>query len=490
MIDGVPFESSMISVLLVDDDPVHLDLGKLFLERSGWFHVETANSAIEALAMIGRTTFDAIVADYQMSRMDGIELLKRVRATNPTVPFIIFTGKGREEVAIEAFDHGADFYLQKGGAVKPQFVELEHKIRQAVQKKRTEMALVESEERYRTILDSAQIGILLIDSGSHRIIEANPKALEIIGATREIVIGTVCHRFICPAENGRCPVTDLGHQYDSSERVLISASGEQIPILKTVVPAAVGGESVLVESFVDISGRKRIEEALTQVNKKLNLLSSVTRHDVRNKLQVLMGCNEMLRDQTKDPAALEYIRMQSDAMTAILRQIEFTKEYEDLGTTAPQWQHLHRIVMKAVWQLHPRDVSMKDETNGWWVYADPLLERVFYNLFENAIRYGGNITSIHLYPEPAGDSLTLICEDDGVGIPDSEKGRIFERGYGKNTGFGLFLIREILAITGMTIQETGVPGSGARFEIHIPKGVFRSVEPGEKGENGERVAGL
>ncbi len=143
----------MISVLYVDDEPALLELGKLFLERSGQFHVDTVTSAQEALHKIKFMSYDAIVSDYQMPEMDGIVLLKKIRAEFSDLPFIIFTGKGREDVVIEAFDNGADFYLQKGGTPVPQFLELGHKIIAAVRRRVAEKGLLDSETRYRNVVE-------------------------------------------------------------------------------------------------------------------------------------------------------------------------------------------------------------------------------------------------------------------------------------------------------------------------------------------------
>jgi len=143
----------MISVLYVDDEEVLLELGKLFLEKSGQFRVDTVTSAQEALRILKSTSYEAIVSDYQMPDMDGIAFLKAIRAEFPDLPFIIFTGKGREEVVIEAFDNGADFYLQKGGTPTPQFLELEHKISASVRRRQAEKALLDSETRYRNVVE-------------------------------------------------------------------------------------------------------------------------------------------------------------------------------------------------------------------------------------------------------------------------------------------------------------------------------------------------
>jgi len=103
-----------------------------------------------------------------------------------------------------------------------------------------------------------------------------------------------------------------------------------------------------------------------------------------------------------------------------------------------------------------------------------MLGRVFLNIFDNAIRHGGNVNRITVGCEEAQEGLVISIGDNGTGIAAAEKEKIFGRGYGKNTGLGLFLVREILSITGITIRETGEPGKGARFEIVVPKGAWRA----------------
>lgn len=131
----------MISLLYVDDELDLLDLGKLFLEREGEFCVTTTSSAQKGLEYLSRSSFDAVISDYQMPDMDGLEFLKHVRSRFGSLPFILFTGRGREEVVIEAINNGADFYLQKGGEPQSQFAELAHKIRAAADKYRAISAL-------------------------------------------------------------------------------------------------------------------------------------------------------------------------------------------------------------------------------------------------------------------------------------------------------------------------------------------------------------
>ncbi|OPX64127.1 MULTISPECIES: PAS domain S-box protein [unclassified Methanoregula] len=332
-----------------------------------------------------------------------------------------------------------------------------------------ENALRQSEEWARTILDTAQTGIIIVDADTHRILEANKKALDLLALPAESVTGSVCHRFICPADEGKCPVTDCKQTVDTSERILITADGTRLPVLKTVVQVTMGNRDVLVESFVDISEHKRSESAIREANRKLNLLSSITRHDVANQLTVVHGYTQLAAMKEPDPVVKDFLAKIEAAVVTIQRQIEFTKQYQELGVHAPAWFNLGDVIRKA----RPGNVRLRCSCDTYEVFADPMIGRVFYNLFDNAMKYGEHVTLITAGCKQQGDELLVTFADNGVGIPLDEKRKIFEKGYGKNTGFGLFLAREILAITGITIHESGKEGKGARFEIVVPKGAFR-----------------
>jgi PAS domain S-box-containing protein len=153
----------MIKVLYVDDEPDLLELSRIFLERSGSLSVDTAGSAAEALQKLKYAPCNVIVADYQMPEMDGIELLKKVRASIGNIPFILFTGKGREEVVIEALNNGADFYLQKGGEPVSQYTELEHKINLAAERQRSEKKIIFFNQLY-ALLSEINAAIVRIKS--------------------------------------------------------------------------------------------------------------------------------------------------------------------------------------------------------------------------------------------------------------------------------------------------------------------------------------
>jgi PAS domain S-box-containing protein len=151
-----------VNVLLVDDEPALLEIGKLYIERHFRMNVTTAVSAADALQKIREMTFDAVVSDYQMPETDGIAFLRMIRKTFPLLPFILFTGKGREEIIIEALNSGADFYLEKGGELKAQYAELAHKIHRAVDKRRSEIIIRETNDVLNAILAASPNGIALV----------------------------------------------------------------------------------------------------------------------------------------------------------------------------------------------------------------------------------------------------------------------------------------------------------------------------------------
>lgn len=192
----------MITILLVDDQKVLLDITRIFLEKGGDIIVDTALSAAEALTMLDQKKYDAIVSDYEMPAMDGIEFLKTIKKRGMEKPFILFTGRSREDVVIEALNSGADFYLQKGSDPKVQFAELKNMIQQAVLRKRVEEALLQSETNYRTLVESTEDSIYMVDrNGRYLFMNTHHKERLGIGETSE---ESLCYEDLhSPGENDR-----------------------------------------------------------------------------------------------------------------------------------------------------------------------------------------------------------------------------------------------------------------------------------------------
>lgn len=251
-----------------------------------------------------------------------------------------------------------------------------------------------------------------------------------------------------------------------------------------LVSAAETDEPGVICTVVDITDSKLSQEALTQANRKLNLLNNITRHDILNQLTALLGYIELAKQDNTDPAMTTYLEKEETAANAIRRQILFTRDYQNIGVNSPQWHNVAETITLATAIIDPRSVFVRVNIPPVEIYADPLLEKVFYNLIENSIRHGEHVTEIIVRAVERTDSLDIIIEDNGVGVPDAEKEHIFRREYFKNTGFGLFLSREILAITNLTISETGTPGKGARFIIRVPREQFRSI-PEHPASNGK-----
>ncbi|HNX17367.1 MAG TPA: PAS domain S-box protein [Methanoregula sp.] len=234
-------------------------------------------------------------------------------------------------------------------------------------------------------------------------------------------------------------------------------------------------EFVAIEGHIfNYTEHKETIEALSQANKKLNLLYSITRHDINNQLLALNGFTELLHEKAQDPALEYYFTWISQSIARISVMIRFTKEYEAIGVISPAWQDIYSVINTAIIQAPHGSIHVKNDlVAGTEVYADPMIVKVFYNLMDNTVRHAGTVTMIRFYLEIHNGDNVLVYEDDGAGIPVVDKENIFNRNFGKNSGLGLFIAREILSITGITIKETGVPGKGARFEMILPHGVYR-----------------
>jgi signal transduction histidine kinase len=225
----------------------------------------------------------------------------------------------------------------------------------------------------------------------------------------------------------------------------------------------------------DITDRKFTEQALNESNKKLNLLSNITRHDILNQLTVLQGSLGLLELEITHPDQRRLLSRAIQSSEVIQGQISFTQQYQDIGVQKPRWQNVHAAVTTVCMDDNFTNVVIDHHLESWEMFADPLLRTVFLNLFENAVMHGGKVTRISVSGTETPEGFVIAVEDDGEGVIPEDKERIFKKGVGKHTGFGLFLAQEVLSITGISIRETGEFTKGARFEMHIPKGIFRKT---------------
>ena len=285
----------MITVLYVDDEPDLLEVAKLFLERNQEFRVGTVTSAERALEILGKEHYDAVISDYQMPGMNGIELLKAVREQFGDLPFIIFTGRGREEVVIQALNEGVDFYLHKGGDAVSQFAELAHKVKQSVGQRRALASIQEHERREADIINFLPDATFAIDHGG--VVIAWNRAIEkLTGVKPEDIVGKGDYEYAIPFYNERRPILiDLvikddpvtAAKYPSIKREGTKLTSEiHLPQFNngqgadfwfTASPLYdIQGNVVgAIESIREISDRKKVEDALNESERRFRELAEL-----------------------------------------------------------------------------------------------------------------------------------------------------------------------------------------------------------------------
>ena len=225
--------------------------------------------------------------------------------------------------------------------------------------------------------------------------------------------------------------------------------------------------------IADIHERKRVEDALRHANKQIILLTSITRHDILNGITTLRLSLELIKNEPLNEKLLHFIEQQEKVIAQIQHQINFTRDYQNIGVRPPKWKDIGERFSAAAATIPLGKVTIAADVKNIEIFSDDLIERVFANLIENTLEHGVKATTIRFFSEVQGRDLVLVYEDDGVGIPQEEKELVFEHTRRGRISYGLFFSREVLAITGLSIRETGEPGKGVRFEILVPEGLFR-----------------
>jgi PAS domain S-box-containing protein len=321
---------------------------------------------------------------------------------------------------------------------------------------------------FRTITD----GVIVTDNMG-RIVDVNPAAETILQSSAGSLIACQLQdilpataRLITIGEN--TPV--ISHDEITLER---NGSAEYFDTLCVPLDPDAAEDTGHLLILRDITRRKKAEIALEEANKKLNLMASITRHDILNQITALNCYIELNATEATTPEQKGYLEKEKKIIDVIQAQIGFTREYQNLGVELPQWQDVRSVIARVIPQVDPGTAQIIVQVPACEIYADPMFEKVFNNLMSNAILYGKTLTRITITGKQDGRDFLITCEDDGVGISREDKDQLFTRGFGKQTGLGLFLSREILAITGLSIKENSEPDQGARFVIRVPGGSWR-----------------
>jgi PAS domain S-box-containing protein len=348
-------------------------------------------------------------------------------------------------------------------------------VRDVTSRKKAERDLKNSNRLLEGMLDGIP-DIIGIQKPDHTMIRYNRAGYETLGLSPEDVVGKPCYSFI-----GRSKPCEICATSKALENKKIVTVEKYVPELKRHLICRSnpildddGNVQLIVEQLSDITSRKQMEEAISQSNQKLRLLTGLTRHDILNILNAIYFYHELALENTDPEKTHEFITKAQEAGERIEATIGFTREYEEFGVASSGWQVIYSIIESAKREITIGSITIENHVSpSLEVFADPIIRKVFSTLIENAIRHGKTISCIKFSAIEKNNEKIIICEDDGVGISVEDKAQIFGRGFGNHTGIGLFLAREILSITDLSIRETGEEGKGARFEILVPEGKWR-----------------
>jgi PAS domain S-box-containing protein len=354
-------------------------------------------------------------------------------------------------------------------------------VRDLTRSKQAEKALRESEEKFRNITEYVPLGMHIYQlkpDGRLVFLGANPAADTILKLDHSRMMGKTIEEAFPLLNETQIPekyrnVAATGENWQSDETLYYDGTVQGA----FSVYAFRISTGTMVAMFRDITETRRAAISLEQARKKMNLLNSVTFQDIQSAAFSLTAYHVLIDQINPDKKISAYLEKEKVLIQKIVTSLNFAKDYQDMGMHSPRWQTVSQTFLFAISHLDFSKITHNLEVANLEIYADPLLEKVFFNLMENVLRHGDTARRVRLYCQEKTDELVLFIEDNGIGIPQEEKQMIFDRGHGKDTGLGLFLVREILSITGMSVRETGMYGQGTRFEIHIPKGAYRFNPP-------------
>lgn len=317
--------------------------------------------------------------------------------------------------------------------------------------------------------------IIMIVRADHRVLMLNRAGCEAFGLPPGAIAGKFCYNLL--GKKKPCPGCILERTQKSgiteTTEYSIPSLGKQYLLHGIPVRDQDGNIIFVILQYSDIGERVPNERSAREANEKLRLLSNITAHDVFNQLSVLLGYLNLIRRANEKQEIAELIDQVEAAACTIRSQLECMKDYQKIGSVLPSWQRIDEV-MKGIWtELPTKDLALSLETDGLEVYADPLLKKIFYNLVDNTLKHGKNATRVRISCQRANNAICMVYENNGAGIPEEMKERIFQKGYGDHSGYGLYLVRKILAVTGFDIREAGEAGSGVRFEIRVPDGYWR-----------------
>ena len=339
--------------------------------------------------------------------------------------------------------------------------------------------LRERQDLYQGLFYHSEAGSILVQKTEQGMVieEVNDKACGLLHQTAADLTGTLLNSFMSRGVEQELFSQILRQGAVHATETVFTLPGGNIETV--LVSAALLPEKRVIITFVEISRRVHAEKSLKTANDKLNLLSRISKDHLQRTVDQMAETVKNADMHCNDTAARVFFNQMRVHVVNLTRQLFLTESYKNLGISPPAWLGVQQILEFEKPALISGSVSARLWTERLEIYADPLFKDVLVHLAENAIRHGIKIQNLTVTYHETREGLDLILEDDGIGIPEDKKRHIFEYDAGKYAGIGLYICREILGVTGMTITETGTEGKCARFVIHVPPDSYRIEGTGE-----------
>ncbi len=519
-------DNSGTTILIIEDEAVVRQSMADHLEDL-LYRVLVAENGRVGLDVFEREKVDLVLVDLRMPEMGGLEVLGRIAQMDPELPMIVVSGTGLIDDAIGALHRGAWDYVLKpikdfsvliraidNALEKAQLKRENRRYQQHLEQmvlertgelERANRKLRESEQQLRSILDNIRTGIIIVYAHSRQIAYANPTAAEMIESTPEEIVGCRCNDVLCPEEAGSCPVLDLGAEVDSSERILSTTTGRQIPVLKTAARTIFQGQECLLESFVDLTAQKAaaaekasLESQLRQAQKMeaLGTLAGGIAHDFNNVLSAVIGYAELCSLDIDDPSHPMHQKLQSilhagnrakDLVGQILTFSRMQEHHLAPVSIAPIVQETLKLLKASLPadivvenNIATRQKVMADATQIHQVIMN-LCTNAYHAMEENGGRLRVSLESVSLDEQKTvlfddlspGTYLQLTVEDTGVGISPSVMDSIFEPYFttkkkDKGTGLGLAVVHGIIKSHDGAVAVDSRVGKGTTFTVYLP----------------------
>jgi PAS domain S-box-containing protein len=347
------------------------------------------------------------------------------------------------------------------------------------QRKLAEIELANTKNYLETLLNSMLTGVLVIDAKSHRVMDVNATALSMLGLRREEVVGRGCHKFICPSEEGKCPITDLGFNVNNDEKILLTANGEQKQILKSVIKLQLQDKLFLIENFVDISARKAMEAQLVKSQRLASIgeLAGQLGHDLRNPLAGIKNgvyLIEKKNSKMTDEQRQEILQVIKQAVEDSNRIVSSLIDYSTELVIIPSLCTPKALVASTLAKIKfPSEIKVEnlvvDETK--MLLDTEHIERMFAAILQNAIQAIPKEGIISIQTIASESDVSFSISDTGVGIPEGLLPNIFGplvTTKAKGMGMGLAICKRIVEAHGGSIVIESRVGVGTTIKVTLP----------------------